>query len=210
MTYTEIIDNIQTRIENLISERLAGTYQHITIEPSDYNPDIDDEITVTITVTDQNNDPISDWTVPLLINGSAITGTLTTNNQGVATYTHTCNEWGVCRFSVKSYSTNINITGYKKVQSLSNHVEVYCNGENVLIDIQGAITLGANRDTLLATLSSTYAPKNMVSAKYHYSIYDVGLGVLPNGQIVANSGRSTNQSLTARVHITYPMKSKII
>jgi hypothetical protein len=113
MTYTEIIDNIQTRIENIISERLAGTYQHITIEPSDYNPDIDDEITVTITVLDQNDDPISNWNVPLMINGTSITGTITTNSQGVATYTHTCDTFGMLKFSVKSAMTQIKVGGWK-------------------------------------------------------------------------------------------------
>ena len=119
MTYTEIIDNIQTRIENLISERFTGTYFNIKIEPSNYNPDIDDTITVTITVTDQNDDPIPNWTVPLTINGTAITGTLTTNANGVATYNYTCSEWGVCRFSVKSCSTQINVTGLKQVKQRS-------------------------------------------------------------------------------------------
>lgn len=117
MTHTEIIDNIQTRIENLISERFTGTYFNIKIEPSNYNPNIDDTITVTITVTDQNDDPIPNWTVPLTINGTAITGTLTTNANGVATYNYTCSEWGVCRFSVKSCSTHINVTGFKQIQS---------------------------------------------------------------------------------------------
>ena len=117
MTYTEIIDNIQTRIENIISERLAGTYQHITIESSNYNPEIDDEITVTITVTDQNDDPISNWNVPLMINGTSITGTLKTNSQGIATYTYTCNTWGAVKFSVKSQTTQIQVTGFKLIQS---------------------------------------------------------------------------------------------
>lgn len=116
MTYTEIIDNIQNRIENIISERFAGTYQHITIEPSNYNPSIDDEITITITVTDQNDDPISNWTVPLMINGNAVTSTLKTNTNGVATYTYTCSEWGAVKFSVKSQTTQIQVTGLKQIK----------------------------------------------------------------------------------------------
>ena len=35
MTYSETIDNINNRIENIISNRLPQTYQHITIEPSE-------------------------------------------------------------------------------------------------------------------------------------------------------------------------------
>ena len=117
MTYTEIIDNIQTRIENLIAERFSGTYMNITIEPSDYNPDIDDEITVTITVTDQNDDPISNWNVPLQINGTAVATTLTTDTNGQVTYTHSCDDWGICRFSVKSFSCFIKVDGWRIVHN---------------------------------------------------------------------------------------------
>ena len=112
MTYTEIIDSINNRINNIISDRLSGSYMHVTIEPSNYNPNIDDEITVTIKATDHNDDPISNWTVPLLINGTAVTDTIKTGTDGTATYTYTCNSWGVCRFSVKSFSTQINPIKY--------------------------------------------------------------------------------------------------
>ena len=132
MTYTEIIDNIQTRIENLIAERFSGTYMNITIEPSDYNPDIDDEITITITVTDQNDDPISNWNVPLTINGTAVATTLTTDTNGQVTYTHSCDDWGVCRFSVNSFATQINVSGWKQIVTGENY-DVYRTRDRVKV-----------------------------------------------------------------------------
>ena len=112
MSYSETIDNINTRIENIISNRLPQTYQHITIEPSKYNPTIDENITVTITVKDQSDNPISGFTVPLKINGESITG-LSTNNNGQVIYNYTCDEWGITKFDVNSYTAFIQVTGWK-------------------------------------------------------------------------------------------------
>ena len=129
MTYSETIDNINNRIENIISDRLPQTYQHITIEPSDYNPSIDDTITVTITVTDQADSPVSGFTVPLQINGESITG-LVTNSSGVVTYNYTCDEWGTIKFAVKSYTAFINVGGWKEYSNTENY-KIFYNDEYV-------------------------------------------------------------------------------
>ena len=116
MSFNEVIDNINTRIENIISTRLPNTYQHIRIEPSNYNPSIDDTITITITVTDQSETPVTGFSVPLTVNGESVTG-LTTNSNGVATYSYTCDEWGIVKFEVNSYTCFIKVTGLKQVKT---------------------------------------------------------------------------------------------
>ena len=198
MTYTEIIDNIQTRTENLISERFTGTYFNIKIEPSNYNPDIDDTITVTITVTDQNDDPIPNWTVPLTINGTAITGTLTTNANGVATYNYTCSEWGVCRFSVKTFSAFVNVAGWKTVQTGSKFtaksngraVSVKCSQES------NSGTVGTEYD--IGTLISGYRPQYPITVPLESIGSDGGnyghIRCYTNGEIKLKISRSTYSS----------------
>ena len=114
MTTQKIIDNIQTRLENLISERFSGSYQQIDISCSNYNPTIDTSITITITITDESGTPISGFTVPLKIDGTSISG-VTTNSSGVATHTYTCTEWGTHRINVKSTSAQINVKGWKTI-----------------------------------------------------------------------------------------------
>ena len=153
MTYTEIIDNIQTRIENLIAERFSGTYMNITIEPSDYNPDIDDEITVTITVTDQNDDPISNWNVPLQINGTAVATTLTTDTNGQVTYTHSCDDWGICRFSVKSFVAFINVEGWRIAQNDSNYFLKY---NDKLVFARVSVAINVNWSTTVGHLGAEW------------------------------------------------------
>jgi hypothetical protein len=199
MTYTEIIDNIQTRIENIISERLAGTYQHITIEPSDYNPDIDDEITVTITVLDQNDDPITNWNVPLMINGTSITGTITTNSQGVATYTHTCDTFGMLKFSVKSSMTQIKIGGWKTLTEISGD-NIYWKVEYNETHTKVRLSYG-NSQT--ATTSETAYGTTLIDSNHSYltpilpvmfPIYNGNVVVIMRNNGTALSRRSTTGS----------------
>lgn len=82
--------------------------EYIDIQASNYNPNIDDTITITVTVTDQDDNPITNKSYALKENGETLT-TLTTNNSGVATYTYTCDDIGIRRFSIKSYTTYVNV-----------------------------------------------------------------------------------------------------
>ena len=210
MTYTEIIDNIQTRIENIISDRFSGSYTNIKIEPSKNNPDIDEEITVTITVTDQNDDPISNWNVPLAINGTLVATTLTTDNNGQVTYNHTCSDWGICRFSVKSFISFINVTGWKRVVNQADgKIQVYTDGETAQFTFQGSQTINANNTTNLGTIPSQYAPQNDTTSPIHYQAHNIHMVLGGTGAITVHNATSTT-SVTMRVLFTYALKSKII
>ena len=100
---------------------LGENYKITDIEASDYNPNIDNSITVTITVTDVYGDAISDESVTVTasegnftqLNGSDITAassvTGTTNSSGQFTLTYTCSEWGLITFSANNTNTQINV-----------------------------------------------------------------------------------------------------
>ena len=106
---------------------LGDNYNITNIEASDYNPTIDDYITVTITVNDVYGDAISDESVTVTasegnftqLNGSDITSassvTGTTNSSGQFTLTYTCSEWGLITFVANNRSTQVNVTGFKKI-----------------------------------------------------------------------------------------------
>lgn len=97
-------------------------YQY-NITASNYNPNIESSITITVTVTDGNDDLVDNHSFTLNANGTNVS--LTTSN-GVATYTYTCNDWGICRFSVKSFSTELNVQGLRGSTS-SNYDISYDN-----------------------------------------------------------------------------------
>ena len=125
------------------SEDVLGTNYIVTsLTVSNYNPTIDSTVTVTVTLKDVYNDPVvgeevlvtaSDGTFTQL-NGSNITAassvTGTTNNNGQFTLTYSCTEWGLITFSANSNSTQIKVTGIKRVQS-SEYYEVYANESTV-------------------------------------------------------------------------------
>ena len=100
---------------------LGENYKITSIECSDYNPNIDNSITVTITVTDVYDDAISGESVTVTasegnftqLNGSNITNassvTGTTNSSGQFTLTYSCTEWGLITFSANNESTHIKV-----------------------------------------------------------------------------------------------------
>ena len=106
---------------------LGENYKITNIEASDYNPSIDGNITVTITVNDVYGDAISDESVTVTasegnftqLNGSDITSassvTGTTNSSGQFTLTYSCSEWGLITFSANTTSKQVNVTGRKQV-----------------------------------------------------------------------------------------------
>jgi len=106
---------------------LGENYKITNIECSDYNPSIDGNITVTITVNDVYGDAISGESVTVTasegnftqLNGSDITAassvTGTTNSSGQFTLTYTCSEWGLITFSAKNHNTQIRVAGFRKI-----------------------------------------------------------------------------------------------
>ena len=80
---------------------------------SNYNPQIDTDITIYCKVTGEDG-AVSGETVSFLHNGETL-GTATTNAQGVASYTATCSAWGVQDYSVGNSHTQVLVDGYKKI-----------------------------------------------------------------------------------------------
>jgi len=121
------INNMTERYNVQSSTILGENYEITNIGCSDYNPSIDGNITVTITVTDVYADAISGEEVTVTcsggtfteLNGSTITAaatvTGTTNSSGQFTLTYTCSEWGLITFSANNRSTQVNVTGFKKI-----------------------------------------------------------------------------------------------
>lgn len=104
------------------SEDILGANYKITkIVASDYNPDIDSTITVTVTVKDVYDDPVENESVQVTcnigkftkLNGSTISDTQSvtgnTDSNGQFTLTYSCTEWGLATFSANNTNTQINV-----------------------------------------------------------------------------------------------------
>jgi hypothetical protein len=108
-------------------EVLGDNYSIISLECDEYNPNIDGTVTLTVTAKSVYGNPIEDMEIPVTcsdgnfteLNGSSITGastvTGTTDSNGEFTLTYACSEWGLITFSANNRSTQVNVTGFKKI-----------------------------------------------------------------------------------------------
>lgn len=146
------------------SEDILGANYKITkIVASDYNPNIDSTITVTVTVKDVYDDPVENESVQVTcnigkftkLNGSTISDTQsvtgTTDSNGQFTLTYTCSEWGLATFSANNTNIQINVGGWKQVYSNSGLL-IYKNQDDITKLI---ITVNTNyNSTSWATIRS--------------------------------------------------------
>ena len=104
---------------------LGDNYEITNIVCSDYNPNIDSTITVTVTVKDVYGDAVSGESVTVTVsegnftqlNGSDITSassvTGTTNSSGQFTLTYACSVWGLIDISANNVFKQVNVIGFK-------------------------------------------------------------------------------------------------
>ena len=116
-----------------VEDVLGENYKITNIECSDYNPSIEGNITVTITVNDVYGDAVSGESVTVTVsdgtftqlNGSDITAsdsvTGTTNSSGQFTLTYTCSEWGLITFTANNKTTQVKVGGYKTTTPHTNY-----------------------------------------------------------------------------------------
>lgn len=155
------------------SEDILGANYKITkIVASDYNPNIDSTITVTVTVKDVYDDPVENESVQVTcnigkftkLNGSTISDTQSvtgnTDSNGQFTLTYSCTEWGLATFSANNSNIQIKVTGVKTIIITSN-ITLHVNGDSrtCTMRINGLSGSVSKADTpnVVYTLPSAYA-----------------------------------------------------
>ena len=159
------------------SEDILGANYKITkIVASDYNPNIDSTITVTVTVKDVYDDPVENESVQVTcnigkftkLNGSTISDTQSvtgnTDSNGQFTLTYTCSEWGLATFSANTKQLQIFITGFKFIQSNITY-NLYVDESQRLAQIRvnrSNVTIGTGDGFNYSdfTIPSQYRPKS--------------------------------------------------
>lgn len=207
------------------SEDILGANYKITkIVASDYNPNIDSTITVTVTVKDVYDDPVENESVQVTcnigkftkLNGSTISDTQSvtgnTDSNGQFTLTYSCSEWGLATFSAKNHNTQINVKGWKQVQTyLTGRLTVYTDGKNGFLKI-GGLFYPASTNHLLETISSEYKPlyHKIVMASDVYASqgqYQDVIRFLTSGELyIVSNGSGTHNVYTS---IFYPLANPL-
>ena len=111
---------------------LGENYKIISIEATNYNPVIDSDVSITVTVLDVYGDAITNEPTTITctggtfteVDGSTITATdsvtANTGAGGIITLTYHCGEWGTVNISSGGTSIALNIGGWRYVQGTSS------------------------------------------------------------------------------------------
>ena len=134
-----------TRLTIPSEEVLGENYTITNITASNYNPQIDSTVTVTVTVTDVYGDPVANKYVTTTCNIGKFTKlnnqtisdtqsvTTQTDSNGEISLTYTCSEWGLVTFSANNYHDQINVAGWKEVwrnTSSDPKIQVFRNADH--------------------------------------------------------------------------------
>ena len=201
-------------------ENVLGTNYTVTsLTVSDYNPNIDSTVTLTVTVKDVYNRPVVGEEVTVTAsegnftqyNGSTITGassyTGTTNSSGQFTLTYACSEWGLITFSANNNFTQIMVKGWRQLKTFRNTGVIKTNGEQVHIFCNETISNVGSRATYgIGTVTVGYEPSTVVAveasadqAANHKFI------VKADGSISVVNATSSSASLAVWNTIVYPL-----
>ena len=197
---------------------LGENYKITDIECSDYNPNIDNSITVTITVTDVYGDAISGESVTVTasegnftqLNGSDITAassvTGTTNSSGQFTLTYNCTHWGLITFVANNTSNQIRVSGWRQLKTFGTTGVVKTNGEYVYIYCADAISNVTSRQTRgIGTVTTGYEPPSYfaVEASQDQAANHKFI-VGTNGNISVSNATTSTTTIQVSNSIIYP------
>ena len=191
-----------------LKDILGRAYYQYELTSSDYNPKIDETITITCTCKNILGNPIPNKELTLMMNGVE-QGTATTNANGIATWSITFGAWGNKHFYIGNATLDLVVTGWKLMETTeSGKVKVYTNEDMVALSIQETFTLTANGNKKIATISSQYAPNYTVSTPYHPQMHQTNITIGGDGLIYAYN-QNTATSGIARAYVTYPKKANM-
>lgn len=200
------------------SEDILGANYKITkIVASDYNPNIDSTITVTVTVKDVYDDPVENESVQVTcnigkftkLNGSTISDTQSvtaqTDSNGEISLTYSCSEWGLATFSAKNHiGLQIRVTGYKLIKSTTNDlIKLYRNDNQIQ-----CVLFSSNNDVYFGTSWAEYVnggwiptgltPKSTIVAT-NYAHLNTYWAIKGNGAI--SKCTSANAAVTTQSYV---------
>jgi len=198
---------------------LGENYKLTKIECSDYNPSIDESITVTITVNDVYGDAVSGESVTVTasegtftqLNGSDITAsdsvTGTTNSSGQFTLTYNCTHWGLITFVTNNTRDQIRVSGWRQLKTFGTTGVVKTNGEYVYIYCADSISNVTSRQTRgIGTVTTGYEPPSVFAVEASQDqAYNHKFLVQPNGNISVSNSTTSTTSIQVLNSIIYPL-----
>ena len=152
-----------------LKDILGRAYYHYELSSSNYNPHIDETITITCTCKNILGNPIPNKELTLMMNGVE-QGTSTTNANGIATWSITFGDWGNKHFYIGNATLDLVVTGWKQIAKYSSdRITLHSDGKWGMIVISGTWPNSKTGEVVLATINSEYSPSSNVSTNYSYA-----------------------------------------
>ena len=152
-----------------LKDILGRAYYQYELSSSNYNPHINETITITCTCKNILGNPIPNKELTLMMNGVE-QGTSTTNANGIATWSIKFSDWGNKHFYIGNATLDLVVTGWKLIAEYSSDkIKLYSDGKWGMIVISGTWSKSTTGEVVLATINSEYSPSTNVSTNYSYS-----------------------------------------
>lgn len=153
-----------------LGDILGRAYYQYELSSSNYNPHIDETITITCICKNILGNPIADKELTLMMNGVE-QGTSTTNELGIATWSITLGLWGNKHFHIGNATLDLVVTGWRQIGKYSSdRITLYSDGKWGLVTISGTWSNSTTGENVLATINSEYTPFSNVSTNYSYGV----------------------------------------
>ena len=156
------------------------------LSSSNYNPHINETITITCTCKNILGNPIPNKELTLMMNGVE-QGTSTTNANGIATWSITFDDWGNKHFHIGNATLDLTVTGWKHIAKYStDRIALYSDGKWGMVVISGSWSNSTTGEVVLGTINSEYSPFSNVSTNYSYgansyqAVYTAGTNICIN------------------------------
>lgn len=151
-----------------LGDILGRAYYQYELTSSNYNPHIDETITITCTCKNILGHPIPNKELTLMMNGVE-QGTKTTNELGIATWSITFRDWGNKHFHIGNATLDLVVTGWKKIgTSATDRIKVYSDGKWGMVVISGTWSNSTTGEVVLGKIDSEYSPFSDASTNYAY------------------------------------------
>ena len=153
-----------------LGDILGRAYYQYELSSSNYNPHINETITITCTCKNILGNPIADKELELMMNGVS-QGTSTTNELGIATWSIKLGDWGNKHFHIGNATLDLTVTGWKHIAKYSSdRITLYSDGKWGMVEISGIWSNSTTGEVVLGTINSEYSPFSNVSTNYSYGI----------------------------------------
>ena len=144
-----------------LGDILGRAYYQYELSSSNYNPHIDETITITCTCKNILGNPIPNKELTLMMNGVE-QGTSTTNANGIATWSITFDDWGNKHFYIGNATLDLVVTGWKQVATKTVSGVTY----TITVNGQGLAKLSVTCSNVSFNNGSSHEATNWIPSAY--------------------------------------------